>query len=363
MSGVPRTGKIAVTVRSTPLKCLDTNRELLQTGYWGTHKIGFGWDAHGFLVSCKRRSSFTLLVLTKVVGASYRFAYVPYGLPEIEPVRRAPFLEELGRALGKRLPPGTIFVRFDVPWGTEGAGALPCPLRGGKRLSKAIWDVQPASTVIVDVRGSEQSILDRMKPKTRYNVRLASKKGVEVVDGGIDDLSTWYRLYRETAQRDRISIHARSYYLGLLELAGEYGAGAPDVRLLFARVEGETVGGIIVAMLGERAWYLFGASSGRHRNRMPTYALQWRAMQIARERGCVTYDLCGIPATSDSSESMHGLYRFKTGFGGTILNRYGCYDYAIRRGPYVPFRLVEAIRWYYHKDLVKRALRRRRTKH
>jgi lipid II:glycine glycyltransferase (peptidoglycan interpeptide bridge formation enzyme) len=215
-------------------------------------------------------------------------------------------------------------------------------------------DVQPPSTVVLDLSPSEEELLAAMKSKTRYNVRLSLKKGVTVTECGEEQLDAWYRLYRETGIRDRIAVHAEEYFREMFRLSRRYGRGAPEYRLLMARHDGDLLAGIVVAFRGARAWYPFGASAGLKRNLMPTYALQWRAIQLARSRGCESYDLFGIPPAPDPRHPMHGLYQFKTGFGGKVVNRYGCWDAVLKRPRYAAYRAAERARRYYYLDFRKR---------
>ena len=329
-------------------RALDANLGLLQSGFWAAFRGELGWQPLAF--GCKyRQLEFALSVLVRPLPGGLRLAYVPHG-PEVSaPLEGAQvFLGELGGALAGHLP-RCLFLRYDLPWGREGEGVLPPPLEPG-RLVRAPMDIQPASTVVLDLEGSEETILEGMKPKTRYNIRLAERRGVEVAEGSPEELADWYALYRETAARDRITLHSERYYRRLFALAGEYGPGAPELRLLLARHQGELLGGIVVAMRGERAWYLYGASSTRGRNLMFTYALQWRAIRLARERGCTLYDLFGIPPGDDPGHPMHGLWRFKTGFGGRILNRLGCWDLPLAGLLYSGYRGAESLRaWYYRR--------------
>jgi lipid II:glycine glycyltransferase (peptidoglycan interpeptide bridge formation enzyme) len=295
-----------------------------------------------------------------------KLAYVPHG-PELEVSisERERFLLDLAAALRPQLS-GCLFVRFDLPWGEEGLGNQPQALVCSGRLHKAPLDVQPPSTVILDLQPEEEGLLAGMKSKTRYNIRLSEKKGVEIAlfpaqSGGSGrleaELAEWYRLYRETARRDRITLHSRGYYQRLFATAAAYGPAAPQLYLLTARHQGELLAGIIVAAKGDGAWYLYGASSNQKRNLMPSHGLQWRAIQLVRERGCQFYDLFGIPATDDPDEPMHGLFRFKTGFGGRVINRPGCYDVSFRILLYRMYRIAEHLRTAYYRRWRKRRSR------
>ncbi len=342
-----------LALEPAPLEALAGNRGLLQSPFWGLFRRSQGWDAHAF--SCRYREvGFRLLVLERPLGLGLNLAYVPHGPEVAEPVEgREELLREVGAAVLVHLP-ACVFLRFDLPWGAWGAGARPAALATGAALRKAPMDIQPPSTVVVDLAASEEELLAAMKPKTRYNVRLAARKGIRVERGGLEDLRSWYALYRETAQRDRITLHARAYYSELFQLAAAAAApGEVRLELLLAFRGRELLAGNIVAFRGQEAWYLYGASSSRHRNLMPTYALQWEAMRLARSLGCRRYDLFGIPPREETSHPMRGLYRFKTGFGGRIFNRLGCYDVPRRPGLYRGYRAAEALRALYFRRLRK----------
>ena len=351
-----------ISVEPAELNDLDCSESLLQSGFWGAFRGQLGWQSLAFHCSY-RGDTFGLLVLVRRLALEFGLAYVPHG-PEIEEptADREGFLVALSQALRPHLP-RCVFLRFDLPWGIGGLGNHPEVLKNSAGLRKAPMDVQPPSTVILDLRAEEGELLTAMKNKTRYNIRLAAKKGVEL---SIDRqqpsehrsveraLAEWYRLYEETARRDRITLHGEQYYRTLFTLAGNYGAGGPELYLLTARHEGELLAGIILALKGQRAWYLYGASSDRKRNLMPGYALQWRAILLAKKRGCRCYDLFGIPPDDDPEHPMHGLFRFKTGFGGQVINRLGCYDLSFRPLLYRLYRLAEALRAFYFRRWRKR---------
>jgi lipid II:glycine glycyltransferase (peptidoglycan interpeptide bridge formation enzyme) len=350
-----------VDVRTIELEDLDGNRALLQSGFWGAFRQRLGWRARAFRCTY-RQGEFRLLVLIRRFGPGMELAYVPHGPELSEPVVEAErFLLDLAEALRPHLG-RSLLLRYDPPWGVEGLGNSPLPLKSFGGLYKAAMDVQPPSTVVLDLAAGEEQLLAAMKSKTRYNVRLAAKKGVEISIIPAEQLeaalSEWYSLYEKTARRDRITLHSEGYYKRLFSLAGSYGVGAPELFLLTARHEGELLAGIIVAVKGGGAWYLYGASSDRKRNLMPSYGLQWRAIRLARERGCRFYDLFGIPPGDDPRHPMHGLFRFKTGFGGRVVNRPGCYDVALRPLLYRLYRSAEKLRSAYYLRWRKRLVPR-----
>ena len=187
-------------------------------------------------------------------------------------------------------------------------------------------NIQPPDTVLVDLTATEDEILGRMKSKWRYNIRLAEKKGVEVRRGAVKDIEIFYDLYKTTSRRDGIAIHNKEYYLDLLERGQSVASKDTRVDLYIASYQGEPLAAIITLFAGVEAVYLYGASSNSHRNLMPAYLLQWVAIKDAKAAGCKVYDMYGIPPTDDEGHPMHGLYRFKTGFGGKIVHRPGSLD-------------------------------------
>jgi lipid II:glycine glycyltransferase (peptidoglycan interpeptide bridge formation enzyme) len=332
---------------------------MLQSGFWGAFKNGHGWRASSFEVTPAGGAPFGLLVLTRRLARRFTIAYVPFGPSHDPRAGRGSLLALIARSIRRDLPRGTLFLRFDLPWTRDGespAGGLP----GAPRIRKCASDMQPPSTVVVDITGPEEKILQGMKSKTRYNIRLSQKKGITVTEGREEDLSRWYALYEETARRDGIGIHSLDYYRGLLRAAREYAGTAPTVRLLLAWHDGDLLAGNIVAFWKERAAYLYGASSGVKRNLMPTYALQWEAILRARAAGCTTYDLYGVPPRPDPGHPMAGLYQFKTGFSEEVLERWGTWDAVYRPGLRALYAAAEAVRMFYYRGLKKKLSRRGR---
>ena len=356
----PASGSPGLALLSIEAMAADSSH-LLQSGFWAAFKESSGWRALAFRV---RRPGFggdaPLLVLVRPLAAGFSLAYVPHGPEPGEPPPDCPcsYLEALSRALKPHLPRRCLFIRYDVPWGTEGADNFPPPFCPPFR--KARLDIQPPDTVVLDLGKSEEALLAEMKPKTRYNIRLAEKKGVRVYPAPPSSLPRWYGLYRETAARDGISLHREEYYRSLFDMAATHPGPRPRLHLLFAEAEGRLVAGVIVAVFGIRAYYLYGAASNELRNYMASYALQWSAIRLAREEGARSYDLFGIPPRDDPDHAMYGLYRFKTGFGGTILHRPGSWDYPLRPLCHRAYRGAEALRVWYHKSFRKRRAARGR---
>jgi lipid II:glycine glycyltransferase (peptidoglycan interpeptide bridge formation enzyme) len=204
--------------------------------------------------------------------------------------------------------------------------------------------IQFKNTVVIDLNPTEDHLLARMKQKTRYNIRLAEKKGVSVRAGSSDDLGMLYKMYAETSVRDGFVIRDEAYYKTVWELfmAGNQSPVSnlqssnspitdyylPSTEPLIAEVNAEPIAGLFVFYFARRAYYVYGMSRDAHRGKMPTYLLQWEAMKRAKARGCAMYDLWGAPDVFDESDSMWGVYRFKEGLGGQVVRTLGAWDYA-----------------------------------
>lgn len=299
---------------------------------------------------------YELSVLVRRLFGAFSFAYVPHG-PETENQRDSyqDQLVHLGKALRKWLPWTCLFIRFDPGWYHAGCDAEKPDRPLFDRPLRKASDVQPPDTVVLDLSFSDDELLARMKPKWRYNIKLAEKKNVHITEAGSEELGTFFNLYQQTAARDRIAIHPKQYYASLFEHASisHQAEPHPELRLWVARHEGQALACIITLFYGTTATYLYGASSDEKRNLMPTYALQWAAMKAAKAAGCLEYDLYGIPPTNDEHHPMAGLYRFKTGFGGGLRHYPGAWDYLYLPPVYALFRIAERARLLWHKKIRK----------
>jgi lipid II:glycine glycyltransferase (peptidoglycan interpeptide bridge formation enzyme) len=186
--------------------------------------------------------------------------------------------------------------------------------------------VQFKNTVWLDLVRSEDDLIASFKQKTRYNIRLAERKGVRVrtPPPGEAPFDLLYRLYAETSVRDGFVIRHADYYRDAWGSFIQTGRAQPFI----AEVEGEAVAAIIVFNFARRALYMYGMSGGQHREKMPNHLLQWTAMKWARAQGCTIYDFWGAPDLFDEADPMWGVWKFKEGFNGTVIRTPGALDYA-----------------------------------
>jgi peptidoglycan pentaglycine glycine transferase (the first glycine) len=304
------------------------NAHIMQTADWGSLKAAFGWD-----VVYLQKGRNGAQVLFRRLPLGFSLAYVPKGplgpdwtelLPELHALCRSQ------RAVLLKVEPDS--------WQLADSAFFERQLPG---FTPSNHVIQPPRTIVVDLTGSEEDILARMKQKTRYNIRLAEKKGVMVKPS--DDIDAFYEMMLETGERDEFGVHSLAYYRRVYDLFHPERA----CELLVAEYQGELLAALMIFYRGERAWYFYGASTGVQRNLMPTYLLQWEAMRRARARGCISYDLWGVPDVeeeeleanfTDRSDGLWGVYRFKRGYGGELLRAAGAWDFVYRPSLYLPYR-------------------------
>jgi peptidoglycan pentaglycine glycine transferase (the first glycine) len=212
-------------------------------------------------------------------------------------------------------------------------------LLGGIGFRKARYDLNLKSTLVVDLSLPEEDLLERMKSRTRYNVRLAARKGVEVAEPEFEEgFGTFYEWMKATSERKEgyVLRRSRDYLHDVMRAMHDAGQG----RLFFAEHEGTPLAGMYVFTFGEKYWYMYGASSDEKRNLKPNYLLQWEVMRWAKGRGLTHYDMVGAPKPEDLNESssLWSVYKFKEGFGGEIADSLGCFD--------LPVRGARAAAWY-----------------
>lgn len=218
------------------------------------------------------------------------------------------------------LSAGTIFIRVEPSAITE-SEINGSKLRLVTKASLLSGQASPKATRVLGISESEEEILAQMKPKTRYNIRLAEKKGVVVKEA--DSADVFYSLLVKTAERDKgYAPHAKEYYQKMLAELGSKGL----VKIFIAEHEGEPLAAIMVSFYGEVATYLHGGFNDTKRNLMAPYLCQWEAIKSAKQQGCAYYDFWGVAATDNPNDTWAGISRFKEGFGGEKIVFPGSYD-------------------------------------
>jgi lipid II:glycine glycyltransferase (peptidoglycan interpeptide bridge formation enzyme) len=321
---------------------------ILQTREWGKLKSQHGWKAarasvmtqHNHLVST------SLVLLRQLPFGLGKIAYVPRG-PVVDWDDEAYVSQALKTTAKLAKNAGAFAVIYEPDLLDTSSDKR---ILERNNLVPLDFDVQPRRTIWVNLDVDEDvDMLRAMKEKTRYNIGLAKRKGVTVRVGSNEDAATYFDLMKATAARDAFSIHGLDYYRDFLRLFAR--DEASPARLFIAEHEDKPLAALIVTALGERAIYLYGASSNEKRELMPTYLLQWEAMLWSRNRGCKTYDLWGVPDEDEAtleanfmqrSDELWGVYRFKRGFGGQVVRYAGAWA-----------QVISPMRWWAYQQAIR----------
>lgn len=320
MPDSPVTALPAADLWDERLKSL--NGHLLQSWRWGAFKERHGWQAERILIEDTAGTAMAQVLYRSRMGMS--IGYIPRGPamagnPEVLWNLLIDHIDDLARRHRAIL----TLIEPDGSLGLSGTFRQHRVVAGPAHL-------QPGRTVSIPLL-DDDGILKQMHQKTRYNVRLADRRGVSIERHHVEPaaVDAFYNLMGDTAVRNEFNIHSREYYADFLDILGD------DAVLLFARLAGGELAAVLVAAaFGNDGIYMYGASSTEHRADGAAFAMQFEAMKWARERGCTHYDLWGIPEQDPDSvksdgdgaiagtrgEDWRGLYRFKTGFGGEIVS-------------------------------------------
>jgi len=327
---------------------------LLQTWEWSQVKAKYGWqpmpfvwsDPHAAAGSPPLAAAMILKRSLAVGGFAKKMCvlYIPKGpnLDWNDTALRERLLNDLQQFARRQ---GAIFIKLDpdvalgqgVP-GSDQSVEFASGQVVRSELRQRGWkfsqdQIQFRNTVLIDLTPGEDELLARMKQKTRYNIRLAQKKGVTVRIGTEDDLSMLYRMYAETSVRDGFLIREEGYYqtvwrtFGTSTPLGGHTPANPFHEALIAEVAGEPVAAVSMFYFAGQAIYLFGMSRDEHREKMPNYLLQWEAMRRAKTLGCRIYNLWGAPDEFNQSDGLWGVFRFKEGLGGYVSRALGAWDF------------------------------------
>jgi len=298
----------------------------MQTSLWAKQKPGWGWaaivkrDDEGKIIG-----SLSVLI-RKVPGLPFTLMYGCRG--PVCDIRDEDTLRDLlagAKNLARLYRSYDIKLDPDIPSSDERFKQLLGEL-GFKlaRESKNFEGAQPRFVFRLDIAGkSEDEVMAIFSSKTRYNIRLAARKGVEVRIADESEVEAFTKIMVETGIRDGFITRPAQYFKNMLHNLGEH------CRLYMAYHEGEPIAGTLAVWYGDKVWYLYGASSNAQRNLMPNYLLQWEMIRWAIAQGCRIYDFRGVSGDLDESNPLYGLYRFKRGFNGEFCEFAGEFDYII----------------------------------
>ena len=394
--------------------CTHPKNHFLQTSTWGDFKgASAEWSAErvGMVNDNDELVAAALVLIRKLPLVNKTFIYIPRGfvLDFHDQDLLTSFTQafttyaKTKRAIFFKIDPDIKYVSRDVSGerlqDAEDESALLKTLNrlGYKHLGFTTdfsSTIQPRFTFRLDLTPTEKELLQQTHSKTRYNLKIAQKKGIEIIEGTRDDLKTFEEIMRVTGQRDGFLTRPLSYFESMYDtlapkqmcklylarlntkqaltslqadfdvthtLIAQYEQQLADETLAekkrqkvanklvpeqnklknlteqLAEVkglyekhpDGITMSGIITTYFGNKAWYLYGASDNLYREFMPNYLIQWQALTEAKQAGYEIYDFFGVSGRTDADDPLHGLYRFKKGFGGEYVEFLGEFDYVI----------------------------------
>lgn len=311
---------------------------LLQLSAWGDLKAAFGWQPLRVALAAggdQPVAGVQLLLRRLPLRLGY-MAYAPFGpLVDWTDADQVRALLDTIRQIARQCR--IAFLKIEPGFNLDGVDFTAFGLRASPQT------IQPPRTMVIDLDGNDEALLSRMNQGTRRNIRKSSKFEVEIQIATRADVGRFNALLAETGARDQFGVHSPDYYRRAYDLFAPSGRAA----LILGHYAGQDLAGVMVFVLGSWAWYLYGASSDRERQRMASYGVQWAGMEWAREHGARFYDMYGVPDADPEtletqfesrSDGLWGVYRFKRGWGGDVIRSVGTWDYVYNKITYAAYR-------------------------
>tara|TARA_B100000945_G_C20426688_1_gene620914 strand:- start:5135 stop:6220 length:1086 start_codon:yes stop_codon:yes gene_type:complete len=314
--------------------------QILQSWEWGEFKSCYDWTPQRIIWcdggDCKAAAQ----ILTRnrtFLGINFKIMYVPRG-PILDWNDNHLIEIVLNDLRDLAIYEDAVFVKVD-PYVTVGRsiysydqvdldsiGHIVTQQLEQNGWQKSNQQIQFRNTMILDLDIDTNDLLLSFSQKTRYNIRLATRKGLVVRNGTIKELDSLYDLYKLTSNRNGFAIRSRSYYVDLWKSLIQSGMA----QSLIVEFDGELVGAVVLSIFGGCATYMYGMSSGSHTEKMPNYLLQWEAILKAIELECNLYDFWGVPDLFVEDDPLWGVWRFKSGFRGEVIYTTGAWDFVYK---------------------------------
>ncbi len=313
----------------------------MQSSWYADFRASVGYECFGIVLRDPDDIVGGAMVMKWTYAPHGCFYYISDGpvLPAEEPAASEAFdtileiIEKHRKAEGETVS----HLRIEPRW-----RSLPSFVRGFRTPGFPDGYTEPRNSLCIDLRPSEDAILAQMKPKGRYNIRIARRHGVSVVEDTSDrGLADFLRIYKRTVIRQRIDAKAPGYFRTLLGILLE----RRQVSIFFAELAGRRLAAALVVYFGRRATYFFGGSLLAHRRVMAPYLLQFEIMRSAKARGYEWYDLWGVAPEGATDDPWIRISVFKRKFGGLELNLVPTLDYVYDQKAYDRYvaRMREAV--------------------
>ena len=289
------------------------------------------------------------LTLHKVPRTKFYVGYLPKGnLPTDE------LLDELKR-IGKQ--ENCIFIQLEPNViASEAKQSLNSHL-SSLNLKLAAHPLFTQYTFMLDLTQSEEELLANLHPKTRYNIRVAKKHKVKVVeDNSQKSFEQYLKLMMETINRQGFYAHTPSYHRNMFEILTKNQELRTKNQLLYHLLnalyrpttnnEPITLSSWILFAFKDTLYYPYGASSREHREVMANNLICWEAIKFGKKLGLKKFDMGGaLGPELDKNDPWYGFHRFKEGYGAELVEFVGSYDLVIKPAIYEIYKVADKLRW------------------
>ncbi len=313
------------------------NGHFMQTSLWGRARSDRNWIG---IIDRDEKGSIqgTMALLCRPMKRiNQQLLYAPRG-PVFNDLNTFLKLVDAAIAYGKKNH--GYMLRIDPPILAGDTKFASLAVKKGFSISSeaGFGTYQPKNVYQTDLTGmTEETLMQSFHQKTRYNIRLAIRKGVTVREGTVADVPVFHDMLKDTGKRDGFTVHPQSFYTEFMEAMPE------SAHLFIAEVEGKAVAGTMEVIQGAKAWYVYGGSYVEHRNLMPNYLLQWEMMRAGLNSGCTLYDFRGVEGFPTEDNPKYGLHRFKQGFNSNFVEYVGQMDLIISKFSYNLVRVVQRL--------------------
>jgi len=314
----------------------------LQTWSWGEFRQSTGQKVErlGVFTEQGKLQAVWQVIFSKLPIGDFTVGYIPRGPQPTEDI--FPALRDLGQHYN------ALFIKLEPNMFAPQEEAKPFP------ETMALFEeenMQPGKplftpyTFVLDLTKTEEEIFNNCKSKTRYNIRLAKRKGVEIIeDTSQQGLEDYLRLLQETTSRQKFYAHDDQYFRNLFAQF----ADTKTIRILKATYEGKIITAWILFFHNGVGYYPYGASSRDHRDVMANNLMMWEALMLAKREGCTKFDMWGsLGPNPDEKHKWYGFHRFKEGYSGDLMQSIGSYDLVLNFPLYSLFRIADQVRWAY----------------
>ncbi|HCJ45409.1 MAG: peptidoglycan bridge formation glycyltransferase FemA/FemB family protein [Candidatus Moranbacteria bacterium] len=318
------------------------SKEFLQSEEWFSFQEAVGKKAS--LISLEQMLARGVIEKVSLVG---NYLYIPKGpIFSLEEASDESVQKQLQKIIKEAQEKKVKWIRIE-PENENTLHSLQKNFSG--KVVKAPRDIQPRELFVIDITKTKEDILADMKPKTRYNIRLAEKRGVKIFTTREEKYKqAFYDLVEKTADRKEINPHSKTYYENFFAIFPE-----TLCQLFVAEYEGIILAANICIFFRGRAIYLHGGSSDISRDVMAPYLLQWKQIEYAKDHGCTEYDFGGVHVVSSSegTNDWGGITRFKTGFSPRTNPRLfpGTYDMILDPMMYSFYKTLRLLRTFFHR--------------